>query len=268
MNVPRTVDYIPDVCTALPLLAGDDWWKRALRFLIHRVTGLHKSASILAKADAAWNGAGNRFEAILRLCGVTKEGEGRLPESGPSLVVANHPTGPMDGIVLAAWLTSHRSDVRILTTEALSDIPTLRSIVIPLRLYDGKNVERANAQSLRKAMIHLRSGGILAVFPAGTIAVPKDPYSPPIEQPWKESAFALAMRCGAPIFCLSIQQQHGPVVSSILRVHPWVRTLAMGWLFLFMRGKTFRLQVNQRIQTDEASDALQLCNIARSALRL
>lgn len=268
MNVPRTTDYIPDVCTALPVLAGDTWWKNPLRALVHRATGLHQSAAILAKADAVWDGESNRYDQILKLCDVTWEGERSLPESGPALVVANHPTGPMDGIVLAAWLTSQRTDVRILTTEALSEIPSLRDIVIPLQLYDGTHVEKANAQSLRKAMGHLRSGGILAVFPAGTIAVPHDPQMPAIEQPWKESAFALAMRCAAQIVCLKIDQQHGPLVSRILRIHAWVRTFAMGWLFLLMKRKTFRLQVNQVIQTDEAADVLQLCNSARSALHL
>jgi putative hemolysin len=266
MNLPRTVDYIPDVCTALPILSGDHWWKNLLRSSVHRLTGLHSSAAILAKADATWDGERNRFQEILTHSSVTLESEGHLPKVGSALVVANHPTGPMDGIVLAAWLTTQRSDVRILTTEALTEIPSLRDIVIPLRLYEGDNVETANAQSLRKAMVHLRRGGILAVFPAGTIAVPCDPYAAPIEEPWKESVFALAKRCAAPIVCLQIQQQHRPMIARILRLHAWARTLAMGWLFLLMRHKTFRLCVKRIIVSDPSHDSAQICAQAREAV--
>jgi putative hemolysin len=266
MNLPRTVDYIPNVCTALPVLYGDHWCKNLLRRAVHRLTGLHSSAGILAKADTTWDGQRNRFQEILTHSSVTLESEGRLPKEGSALVVANHPTGPMDGIVLAAWLTTQRSDVRILTTEALTEIPSLRDIVIPLRLYEGENVENANAQSLRKAMVHLRRGGILAVFPAGTIAVPHEPYAAPIEQPWKESVFALAKRCAAPVVCLQIQQQHRPIIARILRLHAWVRTLAMGWLFLLMRHKTFRLRVKRIIASDQSLDAARICANAREAV--
>jgi putative hemolysin len=266
MNLPRTVDYIPDVCTALPVLSGDHWWKNLLRAGVHRLTGLHSSADILAKADATWDGKKNRFQEILTHSNVTLVSEGSLPKEGSALVVANHPTGPMDGIVLAAWLTTQRSDVRILTTEALTEIPSLRDIVIPLRLYKGENVSNSNAQSLRKAMAHLRHGGILAVFPAGTIAVSHDPHAIPIEQPWKESVFALAMRCATPIVCLQIQQQHRPIIARILSLHAWVRTFAMGWLFLLMRHKTFRLRVKGIFKTDQATDTKQLCTQTRNAL--
>ena len=266
MNPPRTVDYIPNVCTALPVLYGDHWCKNLLRRAVHRLTGLHSSAGILAKADTTWDGQRNRFQEILTHSSVTLESEGRLPKEGSALVVANHPTGPMDGIVLAAWLTTQRSDVRILTTEALTEIPSLRDIVIPLRLYEGENVENANAQSLRKAMVHLRRGGILAVFPAGTIAVPHEPYAAPIEQPWKESVFALAKRCAAPIVCLQIKQQHRPIFARILRLHAWVRTLAMGWLFLLMRDKTFLLVVKKIIVSDPSHDTAQICAQAREAV--
>lgn len=268
MNIPRTADYIPNVCTALPVLSGNHWGKNLLRSSLHHLTGLHNSAAILAKADASWDGKRNRYEEILEHSNVTLVSEGCLPKEGSALVVANHPTGPMDGIVLAAWLATQRKDIRILTTEAISEIPSLRDIVLPLRLYEGENVENTNAQSLRKAMVHLRSGGILAVFPAGSMAVPHDPYAAPIEQPWKESVFALAKRCAAPIVCLQIEQQHRPIVACILRIHAWVRTLTMGWLFLLMRHKTFRLSVKKIIVSDPSLDTAQICAQARAAVCL
>ncbi len=266
MNPQSTARYIPDVCTALPILSGEHKGKKILRAMVHQLTGLYPSAAILADADSSWNGEENRFQKILRLCEVTIDSQGTLPTEGPALVVANHPTGPMDGIVLAAWLTQQRHDVRILTTEALAEIPTLRDIVIPLKLYEGKNIESSNAQSLRKAMIHLRRGGILAAFPAGTIAVPDDLHAPSIEQPWKAAVFALAIRCQTPVVCLHIKQQHRPLVVRLLRTHAWVRTLAMGWLFLLMRKKIFGVVVKQTIAVDGAGEAMDLCHSAHRAI--
>jgi putative hemolysin len=115
-------------------------------------------------------------------------------------------------------------------------------------------------------MIHLRRGGILAAFPAGTIAVPDDLHAPSIEQPWKAAVFALAIRCQTPVVCLHIKQQHRPLVVRLLRTHAWVRTLAMGWLFLLMRKKIFGVVVKQTIAVDGAGEAMDLCHSAHRAI--
>jgi len=240
--------YIPNISTALPFLAGETWWQKLLRTFIHYVTGLYPSARILARADAQWNPEDNRFQEILHCAKVTLDATGTLPTHGAAIVVANHPTGPMDGIVFGAWLTAQRSDVRILTTEALATIPSLRDWVIPLRLYDGPHDEQSNAQSLRKVIAHLRRGGVIAVFPAGRIELP-DPHHN--SDHWQDSIFSIAHRFQVPIHCVRLHQQHATWVTRLLKLHAWIRTLSMGWLFLLMCHKRHQLSIEHIIQAHD-----------------
>jgi putative hemolysin len=49
----------------------------------------------------------------------------RIPATGSVVVVANHPSGMLDGVALAALLTRVRPDVKVMTNYLVRDIPEL-----------------------------------------------------------------------------------------------------------------------------------------------
>src|SRR5438477_1446253 len=53
--------------------------------------------------------------------------QARIPSTGATVVVANHPYGVLDGAILTALLTRVRPDVKLLTNSLLADIPELQS---------------------------------------------------------------------------------------------------------------------------------------------
>ncbi len=62
----------------------------------------------------------------------------KIPRKGPLVVVANHPFGGVDGIVLNTLIRSVREDVMILGNELLCRIPHLRDQVIPVDVFGGE----------------------------------------------------------------------------------------------------------------------------------
>jgi hypothetical protein len=95
---------------------------------------------------------------------VTIRGAGRVPPSGPLVVVANHP-GTVDAPAL--WrLLAARDDLRIIALDRpfLHAVPHLES-----RLLYVKGDAHGRAGLVRGVVDHLRSGGAVLTFPAGTI---------------------------------------------------------------------------------------------------
>lgn len=96
-------------------------------------------------------------------------------EGDPRIVVANHPTGLMDGIAIG-YLTevlAKRSDVKILYNEMLSKlIPDIKDKSIELDITSPNKRLRAkkNAAAIQEATEHVKNGGLLVVFPAGTVS--------------------------------------------------------------------------------------------------
>src|SRR5690349_1080861 len=51
----------------------------------------------------------------------------RVPATGPVVVVANHPFGILDGVILTAILLRVRPDVKVLANFVLSAVPELQA---------------------------------------------------------------------------------------------------------------------------------------------
>jgi 1-acyl-sn-glycerol-3-phosphate acyltransferase len=92
------------------------------------------------------------------------EGQRHVPPCGPVLAVANHP-GMVDA--MAIWVAlERRRDLKIIAAEReiLQLIPNVRSRLLFVSPRTG-----SRSGLLRDATNHLRRGGALLTFPAGTI---------------------------------------------------------------------------------------------------
>jgi putative hemolysin len=90
----------------------------------------------------------------------------RIPRSGPAIVTANHPFGILEGAILASMLRRIRPDVRFLANGILNAIPEVRGLLIPVDPIHGPSAIAGNGRGLRASLQHLRSGGMLVIFPA------------------------------------------------------------------------------------------------------
>lgn len=90
----------------------------------------------------------------------------RFPRAGAVVVVANHPFGLLDGLVLDAVLQELRPDVKILANSLLWGIEELGDRCLPVVVFGGCT----NLRPVRQALRMLRDGHGIAIFPAGEVA--------------------------------------------------------------------------------------------------
>jgi putative hemolysin len=86
------------------------------------------------------------------------------------VVVANHPFGGLDGLLLAQLLLQRRVDVRVLVNRHLARISELQDLFISVDIFGGRKAARENASGLRRALRWVEQGGALAMFPAGEVS--------------------------------------------------------------------------------------------------
>lgn len=109
----------------------------------------------------------------------------QIPETGPVVVVANHPHGMVDGMVMAEIIGRRRMDYRILTRSLLTDLDTVASkFLIPVPFPDQEDAQERMVEMRRAAMEHLEQGGLIALFPSGVVATSDSMFGPVIEKEW------------------------------------------------------------------------------------
>jgi len=107
-----------------------------------------------------------------------------IPASGPLMVVANHPFGVVDGIILCWLVAQARPDYQIMTHRVLHQAPEVRSRILPVDFSGTDAATRNNLRSRRQARELLDKSGALLVFPGGGVAAaPNHPPDPALRPP-------------------------------------------------------------------------------------
>ena len=121
-----------------------------------------------------------------------------IPKDGPVIVVANHPHGLVDGMILAQMLGRVRPDYRILTRAFLAEIDEgAGSVMIPVPFPHDADAQEKMLEMRRASMAHLNDGGMIALFPSGVVASSNTMFGPMIEDDWNVFTAKLIRKSGA-----------------------------------------------------------------------
>ncbi len=148
----------------------------------------------------------------------------RVPASGPTVVVANHPFGGIEGMALARALLERRSDVRVMANYLLGRIPELAGLFLLVDPFDTRDSARRNLAALRRTIRWIAEGGLLVVFPAGEVAHLDLRHRRVVDPPWDPSIGRLVRRSGAPVVPVYFPGRNGWVFQLAGLLHPALRT--------------------------------------------
>ncbi len=124
----------------------------------------------------------------------------RIPKQGPVVVVANHPHGLVDGMILAALIGRVRSDYKILSRALLTGIDEVASsYMIPVPFPYEDDAQRKFVEMRTRAMDHLGAGGLVTLFPSGVVASSDSMFGPVVEREWNVFTAQMIRRSGAQV---------------------------------------------------------------------
>jgi putative hemolysin len=179
----------------------------------------------------------------------------RIPRTGPVIVVANHPFGALDGMILAALLARLRPDVKVMANYLLGRIPDTRDLFLLVDPFGGDNASRQNIRPLRQALRWVESGGMLAVFPAGEVAHADLRTREVTEPAWSTTVARIARKSGAPVLPLYFHGQNSLAFQLMGLLHPKLRTAMLPRELLKKRGGEVELRVGSIIPNRKLAHA-------------
>lgn len=121
----------------------------------------------------------------------------RIPRDGPLIIVANHPHGLVDGMVLAELIGKVRTDYKILTRSLLTGVAEIDMFMIPVPFAHEEDALQQNLEMRKKAMAHLNDGGAIVLFPSGVVAASETMFGPAVEREWNPFTSKMIQRSGA-----------------------------------------------------------------------
>jgi putative hemolysin len=171
----------------------------------------------------------------------------RIPKEGPLIVVANHPYGAIEGVLVVALLASVRSDVKVMANFMLERIPQLRDFFIFVDPFGGAESKRANIKGMRQSIEHVQQGGCLVIFPAGEVAHFNLKHFTVTDPVWSDSIARIIRKTEAPVLPVFFEGYNGPMFHLMGLVHPRLRTAMLPHEMANKRDKKINIHIGNPI---------------------
>ncbi len=240
-----------DLVNANPLLNffGGEFFARFLMYLLryNKLNKLYKRV-----ADKSGIAFIDEVIKILELKIELDENEvKRIPASGPVILVANHPLGGLDGLLLIKLVSVVRSDIRILANHLLRKVAPVSSYFIDTNPFElPPDSEESVFSGLKESVSHLRDGGLLCIFPAGETST-YDATNLVTDKIWQYPVIRFIKKMEVPVVPVLFQSGNVRLFRLIARIHPALKNARLPSEFFHKRSRNIRIRIGNVIKTAE-----------------
>lgn len=184
-----------------------------------------------------WEVMAGRYGLSLKVIGGSLDS---IPRDGPLILIANHPYGILDGLMMGLILSGIRGDFRILANQVFNKAEDLNRLILPVSFDETKEAMRQNLQTRQEALRYLAQGGAIGVFPGGTVSTSAKPFSRPLDPGWRSFTAKMIARSDATVVPMYFVGHNSRLFQLASHLHT---TLRMGLLI-----KEFKKRVNKPVE--------------------
>ena len=202
--------------------------------LIKRAKGYENE---VAAGRDFWQVMVDRYGLSLKVIGGHLD---NIPKEGPLIVIANHPYGILDGLMLGHILSEVRGDFRILAHKVFRKAKDLDRVILPISFDDTKEAMKTNLETRKVSLEYLRNGGAIGIFPGGTVSTAVKPFGQPMDPGWRAFTARMVAKSGATVVPVFFEGHNSRLFQVASHLH---YTLRMAFLI-----REFKARVDEPVE--------------------
>ena len=182
-----------------------------------------------------------------------------LPD-GPFITISNHPYGHIDGVMLVDLFGHIRPDYKVMVNKFLGRIEALGGNFICVTPTGEERTAptRDSIQGIKEAVAHIRSGGVLGIFPSGAVSDLSLKDGCIRDREWQEPVIKLIKKLNVPIVPVHFIDRNSNFYYSLGLIDWKVRLLRLVAEVFNKRGKRTRIAIGEIISPEEQDEFTDL----------
>ncbi len=174
----------------------------------------------------------------------------KVPKTGPFIVVANHPFGGLDAILLIKILSLVRPDVKVMANFLLKKIDPISDFFLPVNPFESRKASSSDFAGIKCAMKHLDSGGGLCLFPAGEVSGYQANYKITDRQ-WQYPVLKFIKHSNVPVVPVYFNGHNSRLFYLMGRIKPNLQQVKLPSELLNKRRKPVKVRIGSAISVTE-----------------
>ena len=233
--------------------------RKWLFHLAAKLTGIDKVNAIHDRIDKAGTAYGPDFaKALMEDIGVDfrighAERLSALPD-GPFIIIANHVYGHIDGICLLDIIGQRRPATKVMVNEMLTWIPGLAPsfIAVNPNVSARKSASATSINGVKNALLQLREGEPLCIFPSGAVAdlKPRERWTLS-EREWQDAAIRLIQKARVPVIPVRFFDRNSRFYYALGLLDYRIRFVRLFHEMFNKHGQTPRMGIGEVISVQE-----------------
>lgn len=174
-----------------------------------------------------------------------------IPREGPVIMIANHPYGILDGLMMGHVLSVTRGDFRILANNVFRKAKDLDEVILPISFDETREAMQLNIDTRRRALTYLANGGAMGVFPGGTVSTARKPFAKPMDPGWRSFTAKMIAKSNAAVVPLFFDGHNSRVFQLASHLHSNLRLALLIKEFKSRVDEPVRVAIGNPIPRDE-----------------
>lgn len=183
-----------------------------------------------------------------------------IPETGPFIVISNHPFGGIDGMILLQILLKKRPDIKILATDLIKKVPILDQYSLQFDSSRKVNSIKSGIGQVLHALQYLGKEHPLCIFPSGDVSTYNVDSKIITDKKWCESYLSFIQKAEVPVVPAYINGTNGNLFHLLGSVHPALKTAGD---LIAKRNKNIEVRFGQIIFPEELAEFKSIEKIGR-----
>lgn len=190
-----------------------------------------------------------------------------IPQTGAYAVVANHPHGFIDGLLLMDLIGRYRKEFHLTVNYLLDDLEPLRDHFICVNSFSDHKVPRFATPAIRRIVASFAAGNPVCFFPAADVSCFQFPELCVTDPLWSPACLRLIRRANVPIIPVFIDGRNSILFQIARAVHPAFGLARLATELFLKTSQSVRIRVGKPIPPEAIGrDAQAAAALVRSAV--
>lgn len=258
----------PLIAERAPWLFRNDLPTKLARHLLNRALSYYRTVDLAGRFIDSDTDTIMGTMADMLCKDVQVTGIGNVPRSGAALIVANHPTGIADGIILDNILRPLRGTPYYYANgDILRVLPQMEDMIVPVEWRHEKRSHGKTRETMKRTRKAVSEGRLGVIFPSGRLA--KRRRLRLYEREWMPSAAMLARKYEMPVIPVHIRARNSALFYMFDAIHPTLRDITLFHETLNKARQPYQVTIGEPIapgslpaNSDEGIDILRRATLA------